>query len=74
MLQEMELGSHPDLESVSEDVALTSDVMALEECEEAASASASLDRRRSSIESHKNLRRLLLKTLSKDEVIVRSSS
>ena len=73
MLQEMELGSHPDLESVSEDVMPTSDVAALES-KEVASPTASLDRTRSSMESHKNLRRMLLKTMSNDEVIVYSSS
>ena len=72
VLQEMELGSHPDLESVSEDVMLTSDVAVLES-KEAASPTASLDRTRCSMESHKNLRRMLLKTMSNDEVSVYSS-
>ena len=69
----MELGSHPDLESVSEDITLTSDVAVLES-KEAASPAASLDRTRSSMESHKNLRRMLLKNMSNDEVIVHPSS
>lgn len=69
----MELGSHPDLESISGDVVFTSDTVVLE-AKEAASPAASLDRERSSMESHKNLRRLLLKTMSNDEVIEPASS
>ena len=71
MTQEMELGSHPDLESISEDVMLTSDVAALES-KGASSPTAALDRTQSSMESHKNLRRMLLKTMSNDEVSVLS--
>ena len=63
----MELGSHPDLESILGDVMFTSDTVALA-AKEAASPAASLDRERSSIDSHKNLRRLLLKTMPEDEV------
>ena len=67
-MQEMELGSHPDLETVPEDFASISDMVG-PAAGEGASLIASLgDGGCSSVESNNNLRRLLLKQLPSEEV------
>ncbi len=72
LVQDMELGSHPDLESIPDDLASISDLVgsALKGASAPAMSSQQDDPSCPSVESNKALRRLLLKQMPSVEVRV----